>query len=211
MRWSTTPKDNTALTAAAAASPSSSGVPSISSGHGREGRGDWTAGRRGVLRVALDQLGDDGCCREAAKEKGVARGRSGGGGGGDRGGGRSLAPRRHPEAVPACLLGALMPPVRLTCLPCVFTPSKSGKKKPSGLEVQGFPKVGISQAGEVEMQGMMVGRGEEGWEGGWAVSTSSSGGDLYVVWGGVEFWWDVRRYCRRGRGCVLVVTFMGNF
>lgn len=130
--------------------------------------------------MALDQLGDDGCCREAARDKGVALGgRSGGGG--DRGVGRSLAPRRHPEAVPACLLGALMPPVRLTCLPCVFTPSKSGKKKSSGLEVQGFPKVGISQAEEVEVQGMMVGRGKEGWEGGWAVSMSTSGRDLYVV------------------------------
>lgn len=200
MRWSTTPPEDSTASAAvtnATASPpssssSSSGVPSkySSGGHGRVagGRGDWTAGRRGALRVALDQLGDDGCCRVVGgvagggKKGGVALGgRSGGGGGwgmggGVRGAGGSLAPRRHPEAVPECLLGALLPPVRLTCLPCVFTPGKGGRK-PLGSEVQGFPKVGITEAGEVEVKGMEMEGGHgggDGWEGGWAVSARSA-------------------------------------
>lgn len=90
------------------------------------------------------------------------------------------SPSNHLRAVPSCLMGALLPPVRLTCLPFAYTPaakngSDSGKMDQSARRGQGlldpavFPSLSVTEAGKVEVVGM-EGLGG-GMEGAWAVST----------------------------------------
>ena len=199
IRWSTS-SEEAAAAATAAARPTLSGAvgDNVEGGGGRGGGGvgvvgggGWTSGRRGRLKVPLAQIEDDGCCAPldgvgvGTGGRGGNNGSGGGSGGGGGGGGsrcgvKSLQPK-NPEAVPECLLGALLPPVRLSCLPLAFTPPKGGGGHPMGaglVDVEGFATFGISEAGEVEV-GAGVGVGVEGQEesggmhaleGGWAVS-----------------------------------------
>lgn len=120
----------------------------------------------------MEQIADDGSSRVLGSEgggggRGVGGGRlSGGGGAGP------VRPPRHPEAVPECLLGALLPPVRLSCVPFGFSPpgSAKGGGSSSGRRLfgaEGFPRVGINEAGQPEVDGGAA----DGVEGGWAVST----------------------------------------
>lgn len=124
--------------------------------------GAFTSGRRGILAVALDQLGDDGYQRGAPSQQ-----------------------LQLPGAVPACLMGTLLPPVRLTCLPFSFTdPSRmavagapavlggvggSGGGEGGTDRFKGFPKLGNTAISEVEVDREAAGDGLEGIEGAWAV------------------------------------------
>ncbi|CAN0121174.1 unnamed protein product, partial [Hapterophycus canaliculatus] len=173
LRWCTGREEALAAAAAAAAiPPPGAGVPSPTSaaaaaaeaaeaGTSQKGPGCvWKSGRRGRVRIALDQIGDDGGCLLSQASR------------------RS----RHPEAVPECLLGALLPPVRLSCLPFVpaaFAAGGSGGAKEGGsVEVvssgvsgaDGFSRVGISENGRVDGEGAVAGVG--GAEGAWAAKTT---------------------------------------
>lgn len=151
---------------------------------GRVGEGciSW---RRGRVCVAIDQIGDDGRCLErrdggalgggsrtgtgatAKTASGSAVTRSTG-----RGAGVSrIASRQHPEAVPACLLGALLPPVRLTCVPLALGSGKSAGGGSSNIRsgcfnMEDFSKAAVEGRGDVEIVGLEV----DEVEGGWAVS-----------------------------------------
>lgn len=203
LRWSTSSDDaERATRVSSASSSSSSGVASggVESAGGPDkdrsacsndgiGGGILSGSRRGSVTFALDQIDDDGCCVSAAP--GVVRKPNSGGGGGGGGGvgsgyGGNLAlpqPRRqqrhqrhqprHPQAVPECLLGALLPPVRLTCLPVAVMPTKGGGKPPGvGLyDDEGFPQVRITEAGGIQVEGGEA-EGADGVEGAWAVSSA---------------------------------------
>lgn len=155
---------------------------SEAAGRGGEGCISW---RRGRVCVAIDQIGDDGRCLERRDVGGRGGGSKRGTGtmaktatasGVPRSTGRDvgvsrIAMRRHPEAVPACLLGALLPPVRLTCLPLALGPGKSAGGGSSSVRsgcfnVKDFSKATIEGTGEVEIVGLKV----DEVEGGWAVS-----------------------------------------
>ena len=173
LRWSTS-RDEAAAAAAAATTtavgPPVSGAltqheegPAGTDGGGAEG-GSWKPGRRGRVRIALDQIGDDGGCRLL----GASGGGSGGKGSvGGRGSG-PLHPPRHPEAVPECLLGALLPPVRLSCVPFAFDAGGKGGASKGLVDAGRFPRIGVSEAGQVQLDG--TAEGLVGVEGEWAVS-----------------------------------------
>lgn len=88
----------------------------------------------------------------------------------------SRSPTNEPQVIPACLMGGLLPPVRLTCLPFAYIPpsrngSKAGRAQEVGvaaLDIEAFPKLSVSEAGEVDV----IGKGFGGdVEGAWAVSS----------------------------------------
>lgn len=181
LRWSTA-RDEAVLAAAAASSPDEGATPAAAAaGEG----GVWKSGRRGRVRIALDQIGDDGSCRLSGAHTG--------GGGGDL-----IRPPRHPEAVPACLLGALLPPVRLSCVPFAFAAGAGagpGAAK-GGLGDEGFPRVSMNEAGRLEVDGRTggeLGRVEGGWavSGGLLPSRSAVFVGLGVWAGGVGHSWHL--------------------
>ncbi|CAM9833903.1 unnamed protein product [Scytosiphon promiscuus] len=167
LRWCTAREE--ALSAAAASvpppgadtpgPPSEGGAAAAPEPEEQDGGSGWKPGRRGRVSIALDQIGDDGGCRLSPPVR------------------RS----RHPDAVPECLFGALLPPVRLSCLPFVpaaFAGSVGGVKAGVSMEAvskgmsgpEGFPGVGMSEGGLVEVDGGQA--GVDGAEGAWAAKTT---------------------------------------
>ncbi|CAN0434161.1 unnamed protein product, partial [Ectocarpus fasciculatus] len=166
LRWSTAREEALSAASLGAATGGGGGDvpdnPSIGEGTAAGGGEDnWRSGRRGCVRIALDQVGEDGSCHRSSSSS-VAGGAAAAAGGGGRGASRP----RHPEAVPECLLGVLLPPVRLSCLPGAFVPSvpsvaggggggvgwSAGDAKGLFGAEEGYPRVEIDEAGRVEVE-----------------------------------------------------------